>query len=401
MSFKYIRDSLPWLVPSAAIVFAGAGFLERNSANNTAPAQSSASDYAAAAAWQQQAEVAPAAVQPAPVAAQDEVVARLDTGNDQLDRVLYASVRSGPEVQAPQVAASPEPEPEPEPAPERQAALSAPASVVDTSFFSGAKVDEARAQCVEDLRNLASQARVYFPSGGLTAEESGIEAGRLLGLVAQSCRDVQILVEGHSDPSGDPAANLRLSEQRAAQVITRIAAAGIDTSMFVPRGMGDAVPSNVTGPEPSWFYDRRVEFSVIDPGRNGTVAAVRVSRAANPWAGAQCVQEMQRAVAATMIFYPNRSVSLRADEFETALDLANMAMECPHARLRVIGHHSGDVQAGETIGTGILRAKALMSMLVGRGIDAGEVIIAAPSRPGGVDGQPGSRVAFDIILEDG
>ena len=254
MSLRYIRDSLPWLVPSAAIVFAGAGFLGRSSDNDTAPTPPSAADYAAAAAWQQQAQVAPAAVQPAPTFAQDEVVTRLDTGTDQLDRVLYASVRSGPEVQAPQVAAIPDPEPEPA----RQAALSAPASVADTSFFSGAKVDGGRAQCVEDLRNLASQARVYFPSGGLTAEASGIEAGRLLGLVAQSCRDVQIVVEGHSDPSGDPAANLRLSEQRAAQVITRIAAAGIDTSMFVPRGMGDTVPSNVTGPEPSWFYDRRV-----------------------------------------------------------------------------------------------------------------------------------------------
>ena len=74
---------------------------------------------------------------------------------------------------------------------------------------------------------MADQARVYFPSGGLTADQGGIEQGRLLGLIAQNCSGVQLRVEGHSDQTGDPAAHLRLSEAREQEVIKRLGASGV------------------------------------------------------------------------------------------------------------------------------------------------------------------------------
>lgn len=380
MVLKSLKESLPWLVPSAALVFAAYVMWDKNAAPDT------------------QAMAALVTADNTAIAAQDEIVARQDGGVSQVGTL------DDPAVDL--VAALPEPEPAPAAVPEpdvqeRQASLSTN-TATDTSFFASAQIEDVRAQCVEDLRNLAAQARVYFPSGGLTADSRGIEGGRVLGLVAQECPNVQILVEGHSDPSGDPAANLRLSEKRAQQVITRIAAAGIDTSMFVAIGKGDAVPSNITGDQPKAYYDRRVEFSIFDAGQVARVSA-KVPATPTPWRDAACVQELEAAVASSMLFYANRSVSVRPEEFETAMTLANMAMDCPHARLRVIGHHSGEVQAGESVKTGLLRAKALMSMLVGRGIAPEQVIIAAPSRAG-EDGQqvgmPGNRVEFDVILED-
>ena len=403
MNFKGLKNSLPWLVPSAAIVFAGSGYL--TNAYNAAPEAQPAptreiASSAAPAAQPTSAEEQIATLQAALDAAlqanapvQEEVVSRQAGASADLSSLQPAAPVAQPVVAETAPVVQPEPEPE---ADLRQAALTTPHSAVK-QFASGQAAVEDAERCKEDLRNLTDQAVVYFPSGGVTADAAGIEQGRLIGLVAQSCEGVQIRVEGHSDASGDPGANLRLSEQRARSVIQRIAASGIDTSMFVPEGVGDRRPSGLVGPEPRAFYDRRVEFSVID---NVTRAALRSPGAVKPWANATCVTNLERIASGTSLFYAARSVSLPSQDLETALELATLAVECPHARLRVIGHHSADIQAREDVRTGLLRAKALMAMLVGRGIDPGQIIIAAPSRALNESGLPGSRVNFDVILEE-
>jgi len=81
------------------------------------------------------------------------------------------------------------------------------------------------------------------------------------------------------------------------------------------------------------------------------------------------------------------------------MDFASKASSCPNARLRVIGHHTDDLRAGENPGTGRLRAKALMAMLVAQGIDSTQIIIAAPSRAMETVSQSGSRLDFDVIID--
>ncbi|WP_299049201.1 OmpA family protein [uncultured Tateyamaria sp.] len=394
MALKYVRDSLPWLVPSAAIVFAASGFLELGGSDDAAEKQVVAAAGPAPAVLPTPAP-APAA-SPAVTSGDEEVVARQVAPETALTSVAAATPQAQPLAALP----TPQPAPVADPAPARTASLATtPVAPVFNSNGFGAGAG-AQQQCIDDLRTMADQARVYFPSGGLTAGSGGIEQGRLLGLIAQNCPGVQIRVEGHSDPSGDPAANLRLSEARAQQVIKRIGASGIDVSMFFAEGFGDRQPSGVVGPEPSSFYDRRVEFSIVDDGVTRVAARAPVIKQ-NPWANATCVTALQQAVDNTILFYAPRSVSLGASDVDQAMTLARMAMECPHARLRVIGHHTSDVQAGEGVATGLLRAKALMAMLVGRGVASEEIIIAAPSRPLNAAGLPGSRVRFDVILEDG
>jgi hypothetical protein len=70
--------------------------------------------------------------------------------------------------------------------------------------------------------------------------------------------------------------------------------------------------------------------------------------------------------------------------------------------LRIIGQHSDDVWAKENVHTGILRAEALMSFIIGQGVPSEQVIMAAPSRSMGGEGKPklsNSRVDFDIIID--
>lgn len=50
------------------------------------------------------------------------------------------------------------------------------------------------------------------------------------------------VITGHTGPEGDPAANLSLSEQRAAAVAERLTAAGVPSDRLRIRGAGGAVP---------------------------------------------------------------------------------------------------------------------------------------------------------------
>ena len=103
------------------------------------------------------------------------------------------------------------------------------------AFFRDAQASlRAANSCKADLEALTARAHVYFPSGGLTAEDAGLQQARLIGTVMQGCKGVGILVTGHSDPSGDTDGNPRLSQKRAEFVIQRVSASGLDTSSFVP-----------------------------------------------------------------------------------------------------------------------------------------------------------------------
>ncbi|WP_147126807.1 OmpA family protein [Shimia ponticola] len=411
---KILKDHVPWVAPSVAIVLAATGFFDRGGNDVSQPAPAS---VAVAAAPQPAVAPAPApavetiaaapAVPAAPVAAPAEQPAAVEVTRAEIvapsiaglanpttqqgvstDRSSVVTLQSGV---TPVAAAAPQP------APVQQSPLSGANAA---SFFAAAQANlAAQNSCKADLRALVAQARVYFPSGGLNADAGGIEQARLIGTVAQNCPGVRIQVEGHSDASGNPAINERLSLQRAETVIQRIAASGIEEGLFTAKGFGSSFPSGLTGPQPSTFYDRRVEFSVIE-----TVTPVAFSSTANfGTTVSSCVAELQAAVLREQLFFAPRSIAVQPAQMDSAYQLATKAAACPDARLRIVGQHTDAPGMGENISTGLLRAKALMSMLVARGVPAEQVIIAAPSVSMALPGQPSapkSRIDFDVIIED-
>ena len=406
---KVLKDNLPWAAPSVAIVLAATGFFDQGGSDETSQAAPAPV-----------AEIATAAPVVVPMAAVVEEVAAVEpvvpeaTVEVTRQEALSASTpgltvplavqdtaQSGALVtlQTQMAAATAPLSAVPtQPAPGASGQLSPSQNAA--AFFAAAQANiDAANSCKDDLRELTQQARVYFPSGGLAADSTGIEQARLIGIVAQDCPGVQIAVAGHSDASGNPVINQRLSQQRAELVLQRIGAAGIDTKNFYAQGFGSAQPSGVRGPLGTAHYDRRVEFSVIN-----TASVVAFSGNAGSTAGfglPGCVNQLQRAVAGASVFYAPRSIAASSNDLDLALQLASLAQACPQARLRVVGHHSDEVGAGESVATGLLRAKAMMSMLIGRGVDAEEIIIAAPSWSDAQVGEIGSRIEFDVIYEEG
>lgn len=393
-----IVKHLPWIAPSVAILAVGSGFLDRINISfdgkdsevaqiaPVAPATVEL-DPAVAALAAVTAVTTPASVIPAaPTNVSDQLAALLQdpaSSDVEVTRTQGFSISAVEEATQAAMAAQP----------------AAPSGQIGADFFSAAQANIAQANsCVNDLRSLSTQAKVYFPSGALTGEAAGIAQARLIGTIAQRCPGVTIEVQGHSDPSGNRGVNLRLSQQRAEAVIARVAAAGIDTSKMVAVGMGDTFPSNVSGPQPASYYDRRVEFTVIDTVQ--TAAFTTPNFGGGTFQLAACVSELQAATDSTTISYAPGSVTVSQDDLNAALLLVQIASDCPQARLRVIGQHAEEYGNVEDAGTGRLRAVALMTTLVGSGYDAGQIIMASPSRSTPIHGLSNSRVDFDVILEE-
>ena len=401
---------LPWIAPTVAILAVGTGFLDRINvsldadeapvaqAEPAAPAVLADPDAAAALA-----AVEAPVVDVAPANAADQLASLLTAPEAAPAEDVEVTRNQGFSInaleQASDLALSAQPEqtaPMAAPEPVAQATSGA----VGADFFSAAQANLAQANsCANDLRNLSSQAKVYFPSGALTGESSGIAQARLIGTIAQRCPGVMIEVQGHSDPSGNPAINLRLSQERAEAVIARVAAAGIDTTMMVAVGMGDGFPSNVSGPEGAAYYDRRVEFTVVDTVQDASFTQPTFGGAAS-FQNAACVGQLQTQAEATHIDYAPGSVVVSQDDLDAALTLARLAAACPQARLRVVGQHSKDFGTIEDPSTGRLRAIALITSLVGNGYDSSKIIMAAPSETDAIQGLSNSRIDFEVVLEE-
>ena len=72
-----------------------------------------------------------------------------------------------------------------------------------------------------------------------------------------------IEVGGHTDNTGDAAANLQLSQQRADAVRDYLVRQGVDASALTAKGYGDTRPIASNDTEEGRFRNRRIEFSVV------------------------------------------------------------------------------------------------------------------------------------------
>jgi OOP family OmpA-OmpF porin len=104
-----------------------------------------------------------------------------------------------------------------------------------------------------------------------------------LGAVAtwsQTHHDGLVVLDGHSDSSGSPARNLKLSLLRAQAVRDELVALGVDPDVIVIAAYGDAVPSGRGA-----AADRRVVVWGTCAGMRAVVARTTVPGHAVVWTG--------------------------------------------------------------------------------------------------------------------
>ncbi|MFS4417290.1 OmpA family protein [Maribacter sp. 2307ULW6-5] len=101
---------------------------------------------------------------------------------------------------------------------------------------------------------------ILFDVNKATLKPSSMGVINEVANMMQAHPDLKFRIEGHTDSDGDEKHNLELSEKRAAAVKEALANAGIDSSRFQVKGMGEGVPVSDNSTPEGKANNRRVEF---------------------------------------------------------------------------------------------------------------------------------------------
>lgn len=93
---------------------------------------------------------------------------------------------------------------------------------------------------------------------------SNVELNALVSYL-QSTPQAMIFIEGHTDNTGNPAANLVLSEKRAEAIAQFLMNKGIDKARITTKGMGDTKPIADNATEQGRSKNRRTSFTIQLP----------------------------------------------------------------------------------------------------------------------------------------
>ena len=132
------------------------------------------------------------------------------------------------------------------------------------------QVDTLRRQ-LDNLQLRQTESGVVVTLGDVLFEtgQSQLKAEAQTSLVEvidllQSQPDNKIRIEGHTDSTGDTAANLLLSEQRAINVMDALVALGLDPARVTTAGMGENFPIASNDTEEGRDQNRRVDVILLD-----------------------------------------------------------------------------------------------------------------------------------------
>jgi OmpA-OmpF porin, OOP family len=117
-----------------------------------------------------------------------------------------------------------------------------------------------------DLAGILNQSIINFPS---TGSEVPAAMTALLEKAAAQMKQLApgtvLEIAGYTDNSGNAAANIALSQQRADAVRNALIRAGVDQSMLVAKGYGSANPIASNDLLEGRFRNRRIEYHVLKP----------------------------------------------------------------------------------------------------------------------------------------
>jgi outer membrane protein OmpA-like peptidoglycan-associated protein len=115
--------------------------------------------------------------------------------------------------------------------------------------------------------NIAIMDKVQFETGKATLLPA---SNALLDEVAKMLKDnpqvEQISVEGHTDSTGSPDFNRKLSQQRAESVAKYLSGKGVKAARMEPKGFGPDRPVADNESEQGREANRRVEFNILKQG---------------------------------------------------------------------------------------------------------------------------------------
>ena len=115
-----------------------------------------------------------------------------------------------------------------------------------------------------DLTTILNQSIVNFPSGSAEVPAAMVTfLQNVAGSLKQLPQGSVLEIAGYTDNTGDPAANVTLSQQRADAVRDVLIKAGVDPAMLIAKGYGSANPVASNDLLEGRFRNRRIEYHVL------------------------------------------------------------------------------------------------------------------------------------------
>ncbi len=118
------------------------------------------------------------------------------------------------------------------------------------------------AACTTSVANAVKKGRIVFQSARADLKSKSIATLDRLAAAFKRCPNARLKVEGHTDSTGLPEMNQKLSQDRAQTVASYLASKGIDSTRVTPVGMGSARPVAPNTTALNKARNRRIEFAV-------------------------------------------------------------------------------------------------------------------------------------------
>ncbi len=115
----------------------------------------------------------------------------------------------------------------------------------------------------DDLVKALNLMNIYFDTGSATITRDSLETlTNAANAIKQAPAGTKIEVGGYTDNTGDAAANVTLSQQRAEAVVAKLAELGVAADVLTGKGYGQEKPRASNDTEEGRAQNRRIEFSV-------------------------------------------------------------------------------------------------------------------------------------------
>jgi outer membrane protein OmpA-like peptidoglycan-associated protein len=106
--------------------------------------------------------------------------------------------------------------------------------------------------------------RLLFDAGKATLQAASQEQLANIAAILKAYPQIRVRIGGYTDNTGDAAINLRLSEERADNVMDELVRLGIDPDRMSARGYGDENPVADNGTEEGRQKNRRISLRVTN-----------------------------------------------------------------------------------------------------------------------------------------
>jgi outer membrane protein OmpA-like peptidoglycan-associated protein len=106
--------------------------------------------------------------------------------------------------------------------------------------------------------------RLLFDTNSANLQPSSQEQLKNVANILRAYPQVRIRVGGYTDNSGDVTANLKLSQERASNVVAELVRLGVDPARLDARGYGDNHPVADNSTEQGRAQNRRISLRVTE-----------------------------------------------------------------------------------------------------------------------------------------